>query len=241
MKIVEKMAAKAGNNFSYGGVTIAFLGDSVTQGCFDIYKQTDGRIETFYDQQSTYSKGVFDILSMLYPSCPINIINAGISGDSAPGGRARLARDVLRYQPDLCVVCYGLNDCSGAQDSVERYTTALGDIFDALTAAGIEIIFMTPNMMNTDISHHLTDPDFVAIARDMAHKQNSGVFDAHIDAARALCCQKKIPLCDCYALWKALSAGGVNTTELLANHLNHPTPAMNRMFSYELVKTMYQA
>ena len=36
----------------------------------------------------------------------------------------------------------------------------------------------------------------------------------------------------------SMTAGRVNTTELLANKINHPTPAMNRMFSYELVKTM---
>ena len=241
MKIVEKMAAKLQNNPGCEGVTIAFLGDSVTQGCFDIYRQSDGRVETFYDQQSSYQRGVFDFLSMLYPACPINIINAGISGDCAPRGLARLERDVLRHQPDLCVVCYGLNDCGTDPQSIDRYIGALRDIFAALNCAGVEIIFMTPNMMNTAISPHLSHPDFIAIAQSTAQKQNDGYFDAHMEAARALCRETGVALCDCYAIWKALHRSGVNTTELLANKINHPTPAMNRIFSYELVKTMLEA
>ena len=125
MKIVQKMAAKLQNNRAHEGVTIAFLGDSVTQGCFEIYQQANGGVETFYDQKSSYERGVCDILSMLYPSCPINVINAGISGDNAPGGLARVQRDVLRHQPDLCVVCYGLNDCATDDGSIARYTDAL--------------------------------------------------------------------------------------------------------------------
>ena len=46
MKIIEKMKAKAKDNFNREGVTIAFLGDSVTQGCFELYKKSETEIET---------------------------------------------------------------------------------------------------------------------------------------------------------------------------------------------------
>jgi hypothetical protein len=98
---------------------------------------------------------------------------------------------------------------------------------------------MTPNMMNTAVSPHMTDPDFIAIAEQCARKQNGGAFDAHIDAARRLCLEMHIPICDCYALWKRLSDSGVDTTNLLSNKINHPTREMNKMFAYELVKTMF--
>ena len=68
MLIVEKMSLKEKDNFNNGGVTIAFLGDSVTQGCFEIYKKSNGAIETVFDQQNSYEAGVWKILSMLYPS-----------------------------------------------------------------------------------------------------------------------------------------------------------------------------
>ena len=40
MKIIEKMAKKSADHYNNEGVTIAFLGDSVTQGCFECYKKT---------------------------------------------------------------------------------------------------------------------------------------------------------------------------------------------------------
>jgi len=240
MKIIEKMAAKAKDNYNREGVTIAFLGDSVTQGCFEIYKAENGRIETVFDQKASYETGVFHILCTLFPSVTVNIVNAGISGDTAPHGSLRVEKDVLRHQPDLCVVCYGLNDCSDSEDSLEKYITPLRGIFERLQSEGIEIIFMTPNMMNTTISPHLAHPDFAEVAEKKAALQNGGIFDKHIEAARSLCAEKGVPVCDCYAIWKMLSAGGVNTTELLSNRINHPTPEMHKVFAYELVKTMFE-
>lgn len=240
MKIIEKMKAKAKDNFNREGVTIAFLGDSVTQGCFEIYKTEDNRIETVFDKKASYEMGVFDILCTLFPSVTVNIINAGISGDCAPRGLRRVEKDVLRHEPDLVLVCYGLNDCSLAENSIQKYTDSLRQIFEKIKESGSELIFMTPNMMNTYVSAALKDPDFVKVAEESATKQNSGRFDAHIDAARELCREMEVPVCDCYAIWKKLAASGVDTTALLSNKINHPTREMNKMFAYEIVKTMFE-
>ena len=238
MKIIEKIRKKLSDHYNNEGITLAFLGDSVTQGCFEIYKKTNGQIETVFDKRGSYEHHLFDMLCTLYPELTVNIVNAGISGDLAPRGLARLERDVLRHEPDLAVVCYGLNDCSAKETSIEVYITALRGIFEGLRTHGVEIIFMTPNMMNTEISPHLTDPDFIRVASDCAKKQNEGCFDAHMDAARALCREFGVPVCDCYAIWKTMHACGVNTTELLSNRINHPTRQMNRLFAYELLRTM---
>jgi hypothetical protein len=93
--------------------------------------------------------------------------------------------------------------------------------------------------MNTKVSPHLTDPDFIALAKRTAELQNDGTFDSHIEAARQLCHNRGIVICDCYALWKKLAENNVDTTELLSNKINHPTREMNKMFAYELVKTMF--
>ena len=240
MKIIEKMKAKAKDNFNREGVTIAFLGDSVTQGCFEIYKTEDDRIETVFDKKASYEMGVFDILCTLFPSVTVNIINAGISGDCAPRGLRRVEKDVLRHEPDLVLVCYGLNDCSLTENSIQKYTDSLRQIFEKIKESGSELIFMTPNMMNTYVSAALKDSDFVKVAEESATKQNSGRFDAHIDAARELCREMEVPVCDCYAIWKKLAASGVDTTALLSNKINHPTREMNKMFAYEIVKTMFE-
>ena len=36
-----------------------------------------------------------------------------------------------------------------------------------------------------------------------------------------------------------MQTADVDTDELLANRVNHPTPALHGMFAYELVKTMF--
>ncbi|MBQ8356871.1 MAG: GDSL family lipase [Clostridia bacterium] len=241
MKIIEKLVSKTKDHMNHEGVTIAFLGDSVTQGCFEIYKKENNQIETVFDKRYSYEHGVFDILCTFFPMATVNIINAGISGDRSVRGVARLERDVLRHQPDLTVVCYGLNDCSRKEESIGIYTKALREIFEKVLNSGSELIFMTPNMMNTKISPHLQDDDFIKIARNCAELQNNGRFDAHIEAARSLCQEMHVPICDCYAIWKKLSDGGVDTTELLANKINHPTREMNKLFAYELVRTMFSA
>ena len=238
MKIAEKLKATTMDRHK-AGVTIAFLGDSVTQGCFELYLE-NGEMQTVFEQRSAYCQRVFDILATLYPRVPVHIINAGRSGDRACKGIHRLDRDVLSHKPDLVVVCYGLNDCRRDEGSVATYENALREIFTAVQAAGPELIFMTPNMMNTKLSPHLANDTFVRVATDTMGRQNDGIFDAHLEAARALCAEMGVPVCDCYKIWQSMYKSGVNVTELLANKINHPTREMHSLFAYELVKTMLE-
>ena len=233
MKITKKLSE---SGKSHSEVKIAFLGDSVTQGCFEIFKSRNGNISVVFDEEHSYPRYVFNVLKTLFPDASVKIINAGLSGNQAPKGLERVESDVISHSPDLTVVCYGLNDCKN--HDAGRYAEALRGIFKALKNAGGEIIFMTPNMMNTHTSPLVTDPDFIKIAEECADNQNGGFFDAYLDAARELCREMSIPVCDCYAIWKNLYENGVNTTELLSNKINHPTREMNAIFAYELVRTM---
>ena len=237
MKIAEKLAAKLQNNWGEAGVTLAFLGDSVTQGCFEIYRKLDGSIETVFDQEYGYHNYVKKILSTLYPNVPINIINAGISGGNAVHGNDRVERHVLRHSPDLTVVCFGLNDSCGGD--LEAYETALREIFRKLRAADSEIIFLTPNMMATEVSCHLPET-FRPDSTHIIETQVNGTLERFLDSAKAICREMDIPVCDCYAKWKRLHTIGVRTTDLLSNQLNHPTREMNWLFAYSLVETMLE-
>jgi len=236
MKIAEKLAAKAADIYGVPTVNIAFFGDSVTQGCFDVYITSENTIQTYFDQENGYHTHLRKILSTLYPAAPVNIINAGISGDNATHALNRIERDVLRCNPDLCVVCFGLNDSNASTQ--EAYTASLGEIFDRLQAAGIEVIFMTPNMMCTKVSCHLEKPLIREVAASCAEIENSGKLERYLNAAKEVAKAKNVPVCDCYAKWKALAAAGVDTTELLANHINHPTEQLNWLFAVSLAEMM---
>ena len=238
MKIVEKFKEKAADKRSVRPLTIAFLGDSVTQGCFECYLTGPSSLETVYDKNSAYHNYFAKILSVLYPEVPVNIINAGISGDSAPQGLLRLDRDVLSYNPDLVVVCFGLNDSGKGLEGIKVYTDALEAIFKKLADEGKEVIFMTPNMMNTSISPHLKEEHLINVANRIGKIQTDGVLDEYIEEAKKACEKYNVTVCDCYTKWKKLSECGINITELLANKINHPTREMNWMFAYSLVETM---
>ncbi len=240
MKIVQKMAKKAADNWNEPGVTIAFLGDSVTQGCFELYRKGEDGFETYFDKNSAYHLYIAKILSVIFPTVPVNIVNAGVSGGSAPHGLKRLERDVLAHKPDLTVVCFGLNDCGNWAPGVDAYVDALDQIFTRLEESGSEIIFMTPNMMATGISCHLErDEVFLKLAKHISTLQNEGMLDLYLDAARELCKCRGITVCDCHAKWKTMAENGVDVTELLANKLNHPLREMNWLFATSLVETMF--
>jgi len=106
-----------------------------------------------------------NICAFLYPSTPVNIINAGVSGVSAGHGLARLERDVLRYNPDLVGVSFGLNDaCDEREESLERYKEDLKEIFEKIKNSDSEAILMTANMMNTYIAPSIKETPFKDIA-----------------------------------------------------------------------------
>ncbi len=236
MKITNLMKKKQDNISGERTPLIAFLGDSVTNGCFELYVKDDGSIGTSFHQQDAYHKKFAEILSELYPKCPINVINAGISGDTAKGGAERLERDVLRFHPDLTVVCYGLNDSTLGIDGIDTYYESLKNIFTRLTSCGSEVIFMTPNMMNTKLSCNLEADVFRSTAEKTMEIQNSGLFDEYIAKAKLAAEECDVRICDVYSKWKVLYENGVDITELLSNQINHPSKKMHMLFAYSLAE-----
>ncbi|MBR5508000.1 MAG: GDSL family lipase [Clostridia bacterium] len=239
MNIIDRIVEKQNNNYEKRGVTVAFLGDSVTQGCFEVYRKSEKELETVFDKTCAYHKYFADIFSVLCPSVPVNIINAGISGGTALHALDRLERDVLCHNPDLVVVCFGLNDSSAGMEKIDTYTKSLGEIFDRLKDFGAEIIFMTPNMKCTSISCHITDSLIKEVAEINMKSQLDGTMDNYIESALNVCKEKDVIVCDCYSKWKKLSEQGIDITELLSNKINHPTREMNYMFAYSLAEKIF--
>lgn len=240
MKIMSLFAEKQANPDTAKIPTLAFLGDSVTQGCFEIYLDTQGKIQTVFDKTKVYHTRLTEILSVLYPSVPVNVINAGISGDSSGKGVARLERDVLFYRPDLTVVSFGLNDSNHGAAGIENYRRNMETIFERLTESGSEVIFMTANMMNTSISHRIKEESILRVAEKTMLHQTDGTLDAYFEAGKQAAQKYGVAICDAYAKWKRLSKNGVDVTALLSNDINHPIPEMHYLFATSLLETMMQ-
>lgn len=241
MKLIEKLKNKNNDMMNYAPVTIAFLGDSVTQGCFEAEVEDETRIVTVFDPENSYACGVRKILSYLFPMAQINIINAGISGGTTTTALSRIDRDVLHFCPDMTVVCLGTNDCIGGEKGLKTYLDELREIFLKIRNYGSEIVFMTPHSINDHVSPKLHAPVLRKLALNLAEKYNQGIPDMYFNSAKELCAEMDIAVCDCYSLWKKMREGGVNTTELLSNRLNHPSREMHKLFAYELVKQFFES
>lgn len=218
--------------------TIAFLGDSVTDGVFELKDGEDGRFDLIYDKENVYHSDLCKLLHLLYPSVSLNIVNAGINGSRSVSGNERLEKDVLSAHPDLTVVCFGLNDVHGGSAKVELYHDTLKTIFERLKNAGSEVIYMTPNMMNTVVSPLLKNERLVKVATACMNFQEDGTFDKYLEAGKLAARECSVPICDVHEKWKQLQSNGVRVTDLLCNHINHPCREMHWLFAVSLLETM---
>lgn len=114
-------------------VRIAALGDSLTAGYGLPMEQT------FTAQLETALRAA---------GAQVVIANAGVSGDTTAGGRARLDW-VLADKPDLVIVELGANDGLRGLDPAKTYQN-LDDILTRLAAAGVRILlagmYAPPNL-----------------------------------------------------------------------------------------------
>jgi lysophospholipase L1-like esterase len=230
---VEKLEARSREPGRHAPPLMVCIGDSVTHGCFETWERRDGSLGGTYDFAAVYHEKLREGLSLLYPGAAPAVINAGVGGDNAPGGLWRLERDLLSKQPDLAVVCFGLNDVHRGMEGRDDYVRAMGEILGRLK--GIPLILLTPNMMNTKLAPELTTPTLIKIAEAAAALQNNGVMDAYMNAAREIAVKQGAALCDEYRRQKNYHTRGVDTDKLLCNHINHPIRAVHSCWGQDLL------
>ena len=215
-----------------GTPVIAFLGDSVTHGAFEcIQGDSAGCI---FDFDAVYHERLRRMLLTVNPWLPVSVINAGVAGDNAIMGLARLERDVISHKPHICVVNFCLNDLS---ETVEEYIAALREIFTRLLAADIRPILLTPSMLNSYV-HPDTIPMYKDFAAVTAEWHRSGYMDTYVEAAKALARELGVAVADAYAAWKAMEAEGTDITANLANYINHPSRELHQLFADVLFETL---
>ena len=218
------------------------LGDSVTHGCFEVFINEAGKVDTACEASSAYPALVAHELGRMFPFAQPAVINAGVSGDNAVGGHSRLARNVLFARPDLVFVNFGLNDSMNpdVEDGLRRYREAMKGIFEDVRSSGAECVLVTPNHMCGYVSHRLENDTLRDIARDAARVQNEGILRRYVDAAREEARAQGVPVADTYRVWDALAAAGVDTTEMLANSINHPSREAHRLFVNEILRVLLE-
>ena len=221
MRIKDKIQLGLEGLIEHGPINIVAFGDSVTHGAFGA-----GQI----DYEAVYWNQLKKKLVEYRNYIPINVINAGIGGIDAKSSIKRIDTQVLNHTPDLVIVCFGLNDVNGPY---EVYIDSLKEIFKRCSAV-TDVIFMTPNMLNTSVSEE-TEERYKEYSKKTAEMQNSGRMDKYIYGAVELAKAMNITVCDCYSEWKKLSETQ-DITMLLDNRINHPTREMHGLFADMLYK-----
>lgn len=219
MKVKEKLLMDLDGLIKNGPINIVILGDSISHGS----------VGNDIDYEKVYWNILRQKLNEFRNYIPVNIINAAIGATTAHDALSRLKRDVLTHNPDLVIVCFGLNDVNG---ELETYLASLREIFNECRNIGADLIFMTPNMLNTYVAEDTEDSlkPYAAITAEM---QNNGKMDRFINAAINLADSMNITVCDCYKKWKEISKTQ-DVTMLLGNRINHPNEEMHRLFAESL-------
>lgn len=240
MRITGIIAARAADPYANPPARIVCLGDSVTHGCFEVYINRNGNVDTIYDSARGYVRLLQDRLFRLFPAGAVTVVNSGISGDGSAGALKRFDRDVAAFSPDLVTVNLGLNDCMGKDPdaALAAYRENMAEIFHRIADIGAEAMLITPNMMCSYVSPELPEGVLRDIAREASARQTGGVLSAFVDAARELAREAGVPVADAYAEWQALDRAGVDTTALLSNHINHPAYDMHELFMRKIVEQL---
>jgi len=204
---------------------IVACGDSVTAGWFEgntlfpealhqaFFKDTPA-VEHVTDIGNVYHELFKLMLSERYERTSVSVINSGISGDNVVGILTRLARDVLRYDPDLVL----LNACLNGPEDLVQYESSLRDIAQRLQrGTHADIVFITPNMVR---------------------EQTKGTLDERVGILLSVADEFGFCVADTYATWHTIAAGGIDISSLLANELNHPTVTGHQLYAMEIMKLL---
>lgn len=240
MKLYEKLAARNANAGANPPVLMAFIGDSVTHGCFEVYMDHKNEIGVCCQSGEGYPYRLKQKLDQMYPAAALSILNAGVSGETAVEGAKRLERDVLSRNPDAVVVAFALNDSMNpdVEAGLAAYRGAMRDMLSRIRERGAECIVLTPNHMCAYVPGQVTQEPLREIAAHAARVQNDGVLARYVQAAREVAAECGAYLADAYAIWDRMQQCGADTTALLSNHINHPTRDAHDIFVQALLNVI---
>ena len=163
--LLGNAVSRANDLLVKSGDKVAFLGDSIT---------SNGSVSP-----GGYVRLVESGLAQ--QGIKIEVIPAGVSGNTSKDMLARLDRDVIAKKPTLMTLSCGVNDVWHGPTGValEPYKENIRAIVDRVQAAGIKVVILTATMITEDPA-----------------AANNQKLAAYNDFLRALAKEKNLPLAD---------------------------------------------
>jgi lysophospholipase L1-like esterase len=159
-------SVSAADFFFKDGDVVVMIGDSITE-------------------QHLYSSYVEMWTVTRFPKWKLTFRNVGIGGDTSGGGNSRFVRDVLRYNPTVMTVDFGMNDGRGRafdEGTFKPYMEGLQGMADQAQKAKIRTAWITPQPLDTGdqgptalVGYNQTLEKFSDGVRVIAEK-NAGLF-----------------------------------------------------------------
>jgi len=168
---------------------IVCLGDSITQ---------------FGDGPNGYVGLMRAYLASAYPQNTLEVLNAGVSGNTSNDELARFSRDVLEKKPDLLTVSVGVNDVwhgfnaqfpqGGGPGGVtlDVYRANVEKMVSQAQAQGIVVVLLSPTVIGEDLNdpRNAMATGYIQALRDIARRHKClfvdlrGPFLTYLDLSR---------------------------------------------------------
>ena len=200
------------------GDRVVFLGDSITA-------------------LGDYPRLVMSYVTMQEPETPITFLrNAGVPGDTAPGGVRRLTADVLNQQPTVVCVCFGMNDGRippFTQQAYETFMAGMSNLVATLTAVHIRVVLLTPGCV---------DPDTAVrwFKQPGEPEQCNGMLGRLAEGVKILAVREHLPVADIHSAMLTAQAKGKAGTSgwtMIPDGI-HPDTAGAAVMAYTLAAAL---
>lgn len=220
MKRFLRRCVERSLDVSEAPVTIVAFGDSVTQGAMQ--KDT-------LDQAGVYHLLLQRKLEAHFPTATFNTINAGSGGDTVAKGLVRLDRDVIRYQPDLVLIAFGLNDACLGLETLEEFQQGIRSMIGQIrTKSEADLLLLTPPFMASKWNARI-DAEHREASETIIPVQTGGVLRQFANAVVRVGKMENVIVADVHAEWLRLAALKVPMDDWLINGLNHPDRRGHRL------------
>jgi lysophospholipase L1-like esterase len=180
-------------------VRVVCFGDSIT----GVYYHTGGR-RAWCDMLGI-------ALGRAYAHARLQMINAGVSGNTTAAGLKRIERDVLTHRPHIVVVMFGMNDV--VRTPRETFDANLRTIVGQCRSVGAAVVLCTPNSVYPSPQRPVERlAEFAQVVRQVA-------------------AELSVPLSDCYQAYEDIRARDPLAWKLLMSETIHPSMNGHRLFA----------
>ena len=177
---------------------------------------------------------------------PVEVINAGVPGNTSAMALKRFEADVLQKQPDTVVMMFGINDsmvdvwkeppATQPRVPLEAYRENLASMVKALKARGVRVVLVTPTPLAwTDTTRKLyarppyepDDPEGLNV-----------LLRGYAQAVRDLATQEDAGLVDAFALYKGREATPAAKLRALSPDGMHPGDEPHRLIATAIIEEL---